>query len=159
MSSWSKSALSGHAPVVSAKSFPTLSTKPTTVPDGPPSKKPIAVFTMAQKLKQSLEAEEAAAAAAASVAAAAAAAALAARIAETADKRQSTVIQSLYKPNKNGHYDDEYYIEDSNSDEVDYEMSVEFAEHLRYARKQRVPDYSKDLSDEDVNDGYEELAI
>ena len=168
MSTWSRSALfspSGHkypSVVVSDTSFPTLGGASVggtvSVPAGPPSKKP--VLTFAQKLKQTADAEAAAAAAAAAVKKAESDRLEALRLAEEADRRQVSLVNRFYKGRRTT--DEDYAHEDSSPDEMDYETALEYEEHIRYNRRERmrVTDYSKDLSsEEDEGNVYDEHAI
>ena len=134
---------------MSDKSFPTLGNGSSGGP--PPSKKPVLSF--AQKVKEKAEADEAAAVAAAAAAEskkkADAERAEARELSELADRRQITLVSSYYKSH---HTSDEYYVrEDSSPDEMDYANALEYEEHLRYNRRERlrVADYSKDLSSEE----------
>lgn len=139
MSTWSKSALKLPSVVVSDKSFPTLSVVPP-----PPSKKPVLSF--AQKVKETVEADAAAAAIVEAKKKAEADRVSAQRVAE---KRNSVPVSNFYKTHPTT--DADYYHEDSSPDEMDYETALEYAEHLRFNRRERarVSDYSKDLGSSD----------
>jgi len=151
MSTWSKSALkSSSSVIVSDKSFPALGGGAAT---GPPSKKPVLSF--AQKVKETVEAEAAAAEAKRKADAERAAA----KALETT-RYHVPVVSHFYK--SYDEKDEEYAREDGSPDEMDYEASVEYAEHLEYNRKQRtyITDYSKDLSSEEEHDNtYDDRAI
>jgi len=155
---WSNSALQRPA-VPSAASFPPLSGGAATVPSCPPSKKPVTTLSLAERLKQSVEADKA------SVAAnkpkvLSHGEIEAKRLVDRATERQMMAVRALYSKNRSSS-DEDYSLEDARSDEMDYETSVEYAEHLRFNRKGRVEDYSKDLSDEEFLDynGYDEHPI
>lgn len=72
----------------------------------------------------------------------------AAKLLESAERRQTLIVSQFYKPRTN---DEDYVHEDSSPDEMDYETAHEYEMHLRYNRRQRerVVDYSKDLSSEE----------
>jgi hypothetical protein len=122
------------------------------VPSNRASRRPVSSFASAQQIKKKIEAEAAAESAAKSMAALAAAA-LKAQLYKTTER--ATVPISECPPSRRSS-DTDYPIE--SPDEMDYEASVEYAEHLRFNRsqreKQRVHDYSKDLSETD--DGEDE---
>jgi hypothetical protein len=143
MSTWSKSALkSSSSVVISDKSFPTLGSGPS----APPSKKPTLSF--AQKVKEKADADAAADAAAAAAKQVELNRAEARRLTECAEKRQVSLVNTFYKPRTS---DEDYAREDSSPDEMDYETALEYEEHMRYNRRERlrVADYSKDLSSSD----------
>jgi len=152
MSTWSKSALKLPSVVVTDKSFPTLSAS-----GGPPSKKPTLSF--AQKVKEKADADAAADAAAAAAKQVELNRAEARRLTECAEKRQVSLVNTFYKPRTS---DEDYTREDSSPDEMDYETALEYEEHMRYNRRERlrVADYSKDLSSEDDErlDEYEDAV-
>jgi hypothetical protein len=143
---------SGHkhpSVIVSDKSFPTLGggDGSTNVSAGPPSKKPVLNF--AQKVKQTADAEAAAAAACAAAKKAESDRIAAQRLTEEADRRHVSLVSNFYKKRRTT--DEDYAREDSSPDEMDYETALEYEEHLRYNRRERlrVTDYSKDLSSEE----------
>jgi len=152
MSTWSKSALKLPSVVMSDKSFPTLGSGVS----APPSKKP--VYSFAQKVKEKAEADAAADAAAAAAKQVELQRAEARRLAECAEKRQVSLVNTFY--NKPRTSDEDYAREDSSPDEMDYETALEYEEHMRYNRRERlrVADYSKDLSssDDERLDEYDE---
>lgn len=125
------------------------STVPTfSVPSSaPPSRRPVASFASAQQIKKKIEAEAAAESAAKSMAALAVTA-LKAQLYKTTERVTVPISES---PPSRRPSDTDYPIE--SPDEMDYEASVEYAEHLRFNRaqreKRRVHDYSKDLSETD----------
>jgi hypothetical protein len=151
MSTWSKSSLKLPSVVVTDKSFPALGGG---TPSGPPSKKPVLSF--AQKVKEMAEAEAAAKAEQQTEAQRLAAA----KLLESAERRQTLIVSQFYKPRTN---DEDYVHEDSSPDEMDYETAHEYEMHLRYNRRQRerVVDYSKDLSSEEdtYEDTHDDRAI
>ena len=151
MSTWSKSSLKLPSVVVTDKSFPTLGGS---APSGPPSKKPVLMF--AQKVKETAEAQAAADAAAATKARAEADRLAAKRLADEAERHRVSLIGNFY--NKYRTTDEDYARADSSPDEMDYEASVEYEEHLNFNRRERarVADYSKDLSSEEDNHEHEE---
>lgn len=145
MSTWSKSALKLPSVVVSDKAFPTLSSAP------PPSKKPVLSF--AQKLKETVEVETAATAAAEARKKAESERASAQRLAE----QRKAPTSNFYKTHHTT--DADYYHEDSSPDEMDYETALEYAEHLRFNRRARVADYSKDLTSSDDDHGEHDGSV
>ena len=151
MSTWSKSSLKLPSVVVTDKSFPALGGG---TPSGPPSKKPVLSF--AQKVKEMAESEAAAKAEQQTEAQRLAAA----KLLESAERRQTLIVSQFYKPRTN---DEDYVHEDSSPDEMDYETAHEYEMHLRYNRRQRerVVDYSKDLSSEEdtYEDTHDDRAI
>lgn len=156
MSTWSKSALKLPSVVVSDKSFPTLGSGSGF--GAPPSKKPVLSF--AQKVKEKADADAAADAAAAAAKKIELNRAEARRLAERAEQRQVSLVNTFY--NKPRTTDEDYIREDSSPDEMDYATALEYEEHIRYNRKERlrVTDYSKDLSSEDDErlDEYDEVV-
>lgn len=155
MSTWSKSALKMPSVVVSDKSFPTLGSAPA----APPFKKPVLSF--AQKVKEKAEADAAAEAAAAAAKQVEENRAAARRLAELAEQRQVSLIGTFYNSHRTS--DEDYVREDSSPDEMDYANALEYEEHLRYNRKERLrtfTDYSKDLSsEEDERNDYDDDAV
>ena len=158
MSTWSKSALSLPSVVVTDKSFPTLGVS---APSGarcavaqPPSKKPVLSF--AQKVKETAEAQAAADAAVAAAKRAEAERLAAKRLADAAERHRVSLIGTFYNSRRTT--DEDYAREDSSPDEMDYETALEYEEHLRFNRRERtrVIDYSKDLSSEEDERGYEQ---
>jgi hypothetical protein len=74
------------------------------------------------------------------------------RMTDAVTQQQISLIHSLYAhKDQSRRSSDEDYLDEYNTNMVDYESALEYEEHLRYGRaqKQRVIDYSKDLSDED----------
>jgi len=65
---------------------------------------------------------------------------------ETAEEQQRTMLRSL----RIRAAEDAYMFDRYSPEDCDYETSVEYVEHLKYAKQQRtkVQDYSKDLSDD-----------
>ena len=157
MATWSKSALS-LAPVVSESSFPTLA-KPS-VPTGPPSKRP-ATLSMADKLKKAIETEKAELAM--KKPAPSKDEAHTSRMIDAVTQQQISLIHSLYAhKEQRRRFSDEDYLDEYNGNMADYESALEYHEHLRYNRKekQKVADYSKDLSDEDyVEDEHHDDSV
>jgi len=141
--------------MISTSSVP--STVPSSVPSTAPSRRPVSSFAAAQQIKKTIEAKEAAELVAKSMAALAVAA-LKAELSKTTERATVPIWES--SPSRRSS-DEEYPIE--SPDEMDYETSVEYAEHLRFNRaqreKQRVRDYSKDLSEEDEGEGDEERSV
>ena len=157
MSTWSKSALSLPSVVVTDKSFPTLGSAPSgtrCVVAQPPSKKPVLSF--AQKVKETAEAQAAADAAVAATKRAEAERLAAKRLADEAERHRVSLIGTFYNSRRTT--DEDYAREDSSPDEMDYETALEYEEHLRFNRRERthVIDYSKDLSSEEDERGYEQ---
>ena len=83
----------------------------------------------------------------------------AAKLLESADRRQTLLVSQFYKSRTN---DEDYVRADSSPDEMDYETALEYEMHIRYNRRQRerVVDYSKDLSsEEDECEDHDDRAI
>jgi hypothetical protein len=105
---------------------------------------------MADKLKKTIEAEKAEVAAKKPVPSKEMV--YTSRMTDAVTQRQISLIHSLYNNKTQQHHsNDDDCLDEYNTNMADYESALEYQEHLRYNRKekQKVTDYSKDLSDED----------